>query len=328
MTLPTPHNNLFTFTLSHIPAARSLIEMRFPPAVVRELDLDSIAIESGSFVDPSLAEKFSDVLLSMKIRSTESVESSKRVLAYILFEHKSEPDPLTILQLLSYVIRVWEREIREGRPLSPILPMVVYHGDRPWNVATSINELVDCPESLREYLARFTCPVFDLNRTQDESISGDPFLQSMLLLLKYGRKSELVERLRGILELLRSEPETSLVENWILAIGVYVMSVNKSITQEEFAERVQAVWPVQIEPGSLADRLLEKGRGEGREEGLEEGIEIGEARGEARGIIKTLQEILGISIYDDQNLQEKSLEELTLIVADLRAQTRNRPSGS
>jgi hypothetical protein len=53
----------------------------------------------------------------------------------------------------------------------------------------------------------------------------------------------------------------NLVENWILAIGVYVMSVNKSITQEEFSESVQAVWPVQIEPGSLADKLLEKGRG-------------------------------------------------------------------
>ena len=87
----TPGNDLFTFTLSHLPTARSLIETRFPAAVVEQLDLDSIVIESGSFIDPSLAEKFSDVLLSVKMRLSQE-GSRQRVLAYFLFEHKSEPD--------------------------------------------------------------------------------------------------------------------------------------------------------------------------------------------------------------------------------------------
>ena len=312
MTLPTPHNNLFTFTLSHIPAARSLIETRFPVAVVEQLDLDSIVIENGSFIDPSLTEKFSDVLLSVKTKLSPD-GFSQRILVYFLFEHKSEPDPLTVLQLLSYVIRIWEREVREGRPLSPILPLVIYHGDRPWNVAMSIDELIDCPDSIREYLVKFTCPIFDLTRTSDESISGDPFLQSMLQLLKYGKKNELVERLRVILEMLKGV-QPNFVEDWILAIGVYVMSVNKSITQEEFADTVRSVWPVQIESGSLADKLLKKGR--------EEGIEIGEAC----GIIKTLQGILGVAMADDEMLREKSLEELYAMVAVLRTQTLNRSS--
>ncbi len=203
MTLPTPHNNLFIFALSHIPAARSLIETRFPASVVEQLDLDSISIESGSFVEPSLAEKFSDVLLSIKLRNVEEY-SSQRVLAYFLFEHKSEPDPLTVLQLLSYVIRIWEREIREGRRLSPILPLVIYHGERPWNAPTSIGELIECPESMREYLVKFTFPLFDLTQTADSSIVGDPFLQSTLQLLKYGRTDQLSGRLGSILESLAS----------------------------------------------------------------------------------------------------------------------------
>ena len=82
-----------------------MIETRFPAAVLEQLDLDSIVIESGSFVDPSLAEKFSDVLLSVKMRLSPE-GSPQRALAYFLFEHKSEPDPLTVLQLLSYVIRI------------------------------------------------------------------------------------------------------------------------------------------------------------------------------------------------------------------------------
>ena len=222
------------------------------------------------------------------------------------------------------MIRIWEREIREGKLLSPILPMVIYHGDRAWNVATSLDELIACPDSMRDYLVQFTCPVFDLTGTTDESISGDPFLQSMLHLLKYGRKNDLAERLRAILEMLKGSLQPGLVENWILAIGVYVMSVNKSITQEEFAETVRSVWPVQIESGSLADKLLKKGREEGREEGRDEGIEIGEAR----GIIKTLQGILGITMDDDEVLREKSLEDLNAMVAVLRAKTLSRSTGN
>jgi len=111
-----------------------------------------------------------------------------------------------------------------------------------------------------------------------------------------------------------------LVEDWILAIGVYVMSVNKSITQEEFAETVRSVWPVQIESGSLADKLLKKGRDEGRDEGIE--------IGEARGIIKTLQSVLGIAMDEDESLREKSLEELNATVAVLRAKTLDRATGN
>ena len=96
------------------------------------------------------------------------------------------------------------------------------------------------------------------------------------------------------------------------------MSVNKSITQEEFAETVRSVWPVQIESGSLADKLLKKGR--------DEGIIIGEARGEARGIIKTLQSVLGIAMDENEALREKSLEELNAMVAVLRAKTLDRAS--
>jgi len=192
----------------------------------------------------------------------------------------------------------------------------------------TIDDLIDCPESMRDYLVKFTCPMFDLTRTTDDSIPCDPFLQSMLQLLKYGRKNELAERLRAILELLRGSLQPRLVEDWILAIGVYVMSVNKSITQEEFAETVRLVWPVQIESGSLADKLLKKGRDEGREEGREEGRDEGIEIGEARGVIKTLQGVLGIAMDNDETLREKSLEELNAMVAVLRTKTLNRATGN
>jgi len=183
----------------------------------------------------------------------------------------------------------------------------------------TIDDLIDCPESMRDYLVKFTCPMFDLTRTTDDSIPCDPFLQSMLQLLKYGRKSELAERLRAILELLRGSLQPRLVEDWILAIGVYVMSVNKSITQEEFAETVRLVWPVQIESGSLADKLLKKGRDEGRDEG----IKIGEAKS-LRMTIHFCQSILAIPQTPLAELETLGVDDLDKIATSLQSQVRER----
>jgi len=55
---------------------------------------------------------------------------------YILLEHKSYPDPQTPFQLLRYLVRIWERDSREGEDLRPIVPVVVYHGQERWRAAT------------------------------------------------------------------------------------------------------------------------------------------------------------------------------------------------
>ncbi len=120
--LPTPHNNFFQFALSNPIAARSLIETQLPDAVLKELKLDSLKIESGSFVDPDLREKHSDLLMAAELAQPESGKHS-RALVYLLFEHKSEPDTLTVLQLLSYILRIWEMQARERGKLSPIIPL-------------------------------------------------------------------------------------------------------------------------------------------------------------------------------------------------------------
>jgi len=69
------------------------------------------------------------------------------------------------------------------------------------------------------------------------------------------------------------------------------------------------VFPTQIEPGSIADQLLKRGRKEGFEEGLEE------ARQEAMqefeiSCIQILQECLGVPLESTSSLQSCSLDEL------------------
>ena len=69
------------------------------------------------------------------------------------------------------------------------------------------------------------------------------------------------------------------------------------------------VFPTQIEPGSIADQLLKRGRQEGFEEGLEEGRQEAIQEFEI-SCIQILQECLGVPVESTSSLQSCSLDEL------------------
>jgi len=349
--LPSPHNNYFHFALSHLPNARSLIESQMPPAVLRELKLDTLEIVPGSFVASDLRDRHTDLLLSVELANplkTTKRKAVQRALIYTLLEHKSEPEPLTVLQLLAYLVRIWEKLIRDGLPLCPIIPLVVYHGESRWTVARQMSELIPAPPALAEYQVQFGFPLLDLSQLSDDEIPGEQLLQSALALLKYSRSSQLPKKLQRILQLLGSSLGNQPIEVWIHAIGVYVMAVNKQIGSEELSRIVQSVFPTQIEPGSLADRLLKQGREEGLEKGLEQGLEQGLERGMEQGMekgmeqglergmeqgvekglllgkIQTLQELLSEPITESDALKTRPLEELAKLVQSLQSRLRSR----
>lgn len=314
--LPTPHNNFFQFALSHLPNARSLIETQLSSAALAELNLDTLQLESGSFIDTDLREKFSDLLLSVRLADTivdtTAKNAEERALVYFLFEHKSQSDPLTVFQLLTYIVRIWEKRLRDGLPLCPIVPLVVYHGESGWTAARSISELVRSPKGLTDYQVNFQFPLMDLSQLSDEDISGGPILQSTLRLLKYSRSRFLVGKLGDILELIARSLPAGRLSDWIHAIGVYVMSVNNNIDSQQYKQTLKSVFPTQFEPGSLADRLLIQGREEGREEG-----KLG-------GKIQMLQELLGDAVTSDEDLLTRDRDTLTAELAALQSRLRRR----
>jgi len=312
--LPSPHNNFFQFALSHLPNARSLIETQVSAAALVELDLDTLQLETGSFIDPDLSEKFSDMLLSVRLRGSPA--NDDRALVYFLFEHKSQSDPLTVFQLVSYVLRIHERRLRDGLPLCPIVPLVVYHGESGWTAARSMQELIPTPAGLADFQISFRLLLLDLSQLADDEIAGVPVLRGTLRLLKYSRSKELPGKFEGIIRFFAQWLPDGWLADWILAIGVYVMSVNKKIDTQQYKQTLKSVFPTQFEPGSLADRLLIQGREEGMEKGMEKGALIGK--------VQILHELLGDLAADEGELRAKSIEALSTQLTDLQQRLRDR----
>ena len=92
------------------------------------------------------------------------------------------------------------------------------------------------------------------------------------------------------------------------------MATNKEIDADEFraalATAAEEILGTQIEPGSLADRLLRQGR------------EEGQRRGELIGRLQLLSELLGEQCSAD--IGNMSLEELQALAQDLQLRLARR----
>jgi len=326
--IQSPHDRLVNLTLQQIEAARSLIANHLPDELVQHLKLDTLVPADTSLIDRNLRRRFADRLFSVEV-SDEIFSSlrmrTKYVYVLLLIDHKSTDDPEVLVQMLGYILRIWENFLANSQPLVPILPWVLYNGVGPWRAARSLAELIPVPESWKRYIPALELPILDIGRMDDAAMSGEPILHATLKLLKYGRQADLEVILRSLFEMLAQTLSPQKAQNLLDTIRIYVMSVNPVIGEEKMSELTTEFWPVQPEPGSVADQLIKKGeaRGEIR----------GEARGEIRGkarekanTIRILQSILSISQSNDEELSDKTLDELQASIEALQQQIVNRPS--
>lgn len=84
---PTPHDALFKQFLGQKETAQDFLDIWLPDSIKALCDLDSIKLESGSFIDEQLKSYQSDVLYSVHTVQGEGY-------LYCLIEHQSTPDKL------------------------------------------------------------------------------------------------------------------------------------------------------------------------------------------------------------------------------------------
>ncbi len=260
--ISTPHDHFFKQLLSHGEAARDFMRYYLPPEVVKLLDLSTLEASKDTFVDTELRTHFSDLLYKV------AWKKGGEAYIYVLFEHKSYPDEGVAFQLLRYVVRIWEQDLRQQGQMLPILPVVLYHGVARWKVALDLWSLFDAPEEMRAYVPDYRYCLCDLSAYSDEEIKGAVLLQVGLLTLKYILRDDVETHLGHILglgaELLGQETGLKYLETLLR----YLSAGTDKLREEELRRVVEAIVP---EGGNLMATIAERWMQQGLEQGLRQG---------------------------------------------------------
>jgi predicted transposase/invertase (TIGR01784 family) len=182
-----PHDAVFRRVLGEPVNAASQLRAVLPDVLVDRLDLDRMTRVSGSFVDATLQWRHSDLLFTVPLQGREAF-------VYVLVEHQSSSDPLMPFRMLRYLVRIWDRYLKEhpeATRLPVVIPLVVHHNRRPWSGSTQLLDLFtldpDAAEAAREYLPRFRFILDDLTRLDEHTLRARPLtppVRVTLLLLK------------------------------------------------------------------------------------------------------------------------------------------------
>ena len=272
--LTNPHDRFFKDLFSRQEAARDFLKHYLPPQVAAALDPDRLEIRKDSFIDPALQEHFSDLLYRV------GLVGGGESYVYVLFEHKSYPDPRIAWQLLRYMVRIWEQADKQADALLPIVPLVVYHGRQRWQVARQFSALFALPAVLQPYLPQFRYHLADLSAYSDEEIKARVeravILQIGLLSLKYIYAEDVGTQLEKVIRLAQALLDQPTALDYIRTILRYAAAGADKLSEEELKTIVVKL----IEEGdklmpTLAEQWLEQGEAIGLQKGREEGLEKG-----------------------------------------------------
>ncbi|HRQ42045.1 MAG TPA: Rpn family recombination-promoting nuclease/putative transposase [Chloroflexota bacterium] len=309
MTVHNPHDRFFRDSFSRPEIARNYLQEYLPADLLALLDLDTLNLQEGTFIDETLREQQSDLLYQTRLRG-----DGRALYLYFLFEHKSQPELLIALQLLGYLLGIWQEQVKQKRPLTPVIPLVVYHGEKLWHVPTDFFSLLDAPAGLRPYLLDFHYQLSDFSHLSSEEIKGEIWLRVCLSVLRAifhpGLRHELLPLVEMAFEL--REKETGV--EYIRTILYYLTRATGRVSREELEQALLA----QGAPGeqimnTIAEEYIKQGLEQGLQQGLQEGQEKGRleaTRHIARQLLKlhdvvTVSEITGLPIAEVEALRSE-----------------------
>ena len=178
-----PHDAVFKAFFSDAKIARNYMLHYTPASIHQHIDFAFFQKIDTSFVSGRFGISFSDVLYEARLTSG----TPARLL--FLFEHKSYVPTLPIhLQLLDYLLQIWEDDLKNSRPLSFVIPIVVYHGTRGWKHRLFFNYFPGLPDGWRAFIPNFHYLLTDLSQTPVREIEvkvESEYLKNLFLALKF-----------------------------------------------------------------------------------------------------------------------------------------------
>lgn len=267
--LDSSHDKLCWSAFEDVNDAIAELRSVLPSGLVESVDWGTLTPVPGRFVDEVMRGSQADRLYQARYRDQDA-------LLYVLWEHKSEVDKWTLLQLLRYMVRIWEHCLAQKPPrstLPPIIPVIIHHSETGWTAARTFQGLFDpallADEVLRRLTPDFEVVVDDISYRSDVDLRGrslGPGALLGLLFLRDGRREgRILAELEDWADLSRALLATPNGQRAIVQLFGYLTMVAPNLDRSDLEERVRQVIPETEElVMTLAEQLIQQGQSQGK----------------------------------------------------------------
>ena len=252
-----PHDKLFKATFKVTQTVIDFLLYFFPPELTAQINLEDLTLDNTDYVSEKLVETFADVVY----RTTWKGEG-KNIAIALLLEHKSAPDNLIYVQLMRYMLAIWDEDIKADRPLTVIIPVVFYHGKQAWEKKPFSAYFKDLPPLLEQFIPRFDYHLTNLQDTPDQTIldfSAEHLLGTLMLVYKKIDDDEFVRtHFPDFFKFYEYHPELRELFRIFAAYFYHQTSLNK----EEVSELSEKYFstPLKSNVMTLYEQLIEEGK--------------------------------------------------------------------
>ena len=242
------------------------------------------------------------LMIGTELQSFVDYSMPVRVMDYDVLEYKDQIQKITSERKAENIAKSGKQKvemspIQKEDKLIPVITLVLYMGEEPWDVARNLHGLLDfseVPKKFRNYIPDYRIHVLDVCHTPDERLLEFPKdIATMFLTIKYR------ENLPTLKKVLKAIPEIGNIEEDTYDVMWNFLDKRMLELKEN----------VQNEDGGInmcgaVDQMIAEGMERGLEQGMERGMKRGLAQGTEFGIknlIEVCQE-LGNS-YDNVQFQ-------------------------
>lgn len=273
--------------------------------ILKNVKAEDIEDVSERYIPMFTEERNSDTVKRVKI-------SEKDTLYFIsLIEHKTKVDYNICMQLLRYMVYIWEDYEKEQEKQQkgitktkdfkypPIIPIVYYEGKEKWTAVRNFKDRIFFDKAFEPFTPKFFYKLIQLNKYSIQELVEKNDELSFVMLINRIQSAEEFRELNLPEQYLKNLSEHSTDELLtIIERVVEVMLRHLQISEkevEEFTEQVK-----ERKMGELFEHFKDcdlpaerrkaraEGLAEGRAEGLAEGIKEGIKKGEELSLIKMI----------------------------------------
>jgi predicted transposase YdaD len=279
------HDNSYKLLFSHARMVEDLLRGFIQEPWVQEVDFTTLERVSESHVSDDLHDREDDLIWRVRW-------GADWLYIYLLLEFQSTVDRYMAVRLQVYVGLLYQALIRAqqlppaGR-LPPVVPVVLYNGQRRWTAPLEMGALVAEAPGLEAYRHRFPYALLDVERYAEHELAALPNLAAALFRLENSRAPEDVRRVLGaVIEVLQRPEHDSLRRAftvWIKRVLLPARLPDVSLPEVQDLVEVQTM---------LAERVIEwtqQWKAEGLQQGRQEGLQQG--RAEERTLLLRLARI-------------------------------------